>query len=155
VVAVTLPEEVVEGLRAVNPDLAWAIVTLFEKTTKRHKIRPTAHGEAELIAVGGTRSLIVVPKQLFQGLNLPGVSILPFHDDRGFLALQPGRGVSDLVLAVDDRLHERSLGASKAAALRRLRTQLQRWRSSRQLRCDTRSIIVVERRRSGRTTRRS
>jgi hypothetical protein len=155
VIAVTLPEEVVDGLRAVNPDLGWAIVTLFKKTAKRQKLRRPAGNEAELIAVGGTRSLIVVPKQLFQSLNLPGVNILPLHDDRAFLALRPGRGVSDLVLAVDDRLHARSLGPAKAAALRRLRTQLQRWRSSRQLRCDTRSIIVVERRRSGRAARRT
>jgi hypothetical protein len=139
---------VVVGLRKVNADLAWAIVRLFEKTAKRRSISPPPSDEAELVAVGGSRSLIVVPRQLFASLNLPGVSILPLHDDRAILALDPGRGMSDLVLAVDDRLAERKVGRREAAALRRLRTQLRRWRRDHRLRCEARSIIVVERSRS-------
>jgi hypothetical protein len=148
VIALTLPEEVVIGLRKVNADLAWAIVRLFEKTANRRPISRPPSDEAELVAVGHSRSLIVVPSQLFASLRLPGVSILPLHDDRAILALDPGRGMSDLVLAVDDRLAGRSLGRREAAALRRLRTQLRRWRSDPRLRCEARSIIVVERSRS-------
>jgi hypothetical protein len=58
-VALTLPEEVVLGLQKVNADLAWAIVTLFEKTAKTGKARnrsPRPSNEAELVAVGGLRS---------------------------------------------------------------------------------------------------
>lgn len=145
VVAITLPEEVVAGLRKVHSDLAWAIVTLFEKTARTRRVSPRPPNEAELVAVGGPRSLIVVPRQLFTHLALPGVNILPLHDDRAFLALQPGRGMSDLVLAVGDRLAEPSLGRREAAALRRLRTQLQQWRSDPGFRCESRAIIVIER----------
>ena len=155
VVALTLPEEVVSGLQKINADLAWAIVTLFEKSSKRPAMSRRASNEADLVAVGGPRSLIVVPRQLFTSLNLPGVSILPLHDDRAFLALDPGRGMSDLVLAVDDRLKTPSLGRRQATALKRLRAQLHEWRSSRQLRCETRTIIVVERRRSRRAAGRT
>ena len=154
VVALTLPEEVVLGLRKVNADLAWAIVTLFNKTSTAAKTtRLTLHpsDEAELVAVGGLRSLIVVPRQLFTNLNLRGVSIIPLHDDRAFLALEPGHGMSDLVLAVDDRLAEASLDRRKAAALRRLRKQLRQWRSNPRLRCEAHTIIVVERGRSRRS----
>jgi hypothetical protein len=151
VVAITLPEEVVVGLQKINADLAWAIVTLFEKTAKRRTLSRQSVSEAELIAVGGPRSLIVVPRQLFEDLDLPGVNILPLHDDRAFLALQPGRGMSDLVLAVDDRLVEPSLGRREAAALRRLRAQLREWRRDPGLRCETRAIIVVERSRTRRS----
>jgi hypothetical protein len=151
VVALTLPEEVVLGLRKVNADLAWAIVTLFEKTAKNGSVSRHPANEAELVSVGGPRSLIVVPRELFVSLNLPGVSIIPLHDDRAFLALQPGRGMSDLVLAVDDRLAAASLDRRKAAALRRLRAQLRQWRSSARLRCEARTIIVVERSRSRRS----
>ncbi len=151
VVAITLPEEVVSGLQKIHADLGWAIVTLFEKAAKgRPKLRRPPVSEAALTAVGGPRSLIVVPRQLFEDLDLPGVNILPLHDDRAFLALQSGRGMSDLVLAVDDRLAERSLGRRETAALRRLRTQLREWRRDPSLRCDTRAIIVIER---GRTRR--
>jgi hypothetical protein len=151
VVALTLPEEVVLGLRKVNADLAWAIVTLFEKTAKTGNGSRPPSNEAELVAVGGPRSLIVVPRQLFASLNLPGVSIIPLHDDRAFLALEPGHGMSDLVLAVDDRLAEASLDRPKAAALRRLRVQLRQWRSNPRLRCEAHTIIVVERSRSRRS----
>ena len=151
VVAITLPEEVVAGLLKIHADLAWAIVTLFRKTAKPRKLSRPPVNEAELIAVGGPRSLIVVPRQLFEDLDLPGVNILPLHDDRAFLALQPGRGMSDLVLAVDDRLAERSLDRRNAAALRRLRTQLREWRHDPRLRCSTRAIIVIERSRTRRS----
>lgn len=154
VVALTLPEEVVLGLRKVNADLAWAIVTLFNKTSTAAKTtRLTLHpsDEAELVAVGGLRSLIVVPRQLFTNLDLPGVSIIPLHDDRAFLALEPGHGMSDLVLAVDNRLAETPLDRRTAAALRRLRKQLRQWRSNPRLRCEAHTIIVVERSRSRRS----
>ena len=151
VVALTLPQEVVLGLQKINADLAWAIVTLFEKTAKTRSVSRRPSNEAELVAVGGPRSLIVVPRQLFLSLNLPGVSIIPLHDDRAFLALQPGRGMSDLVLAVDDRLAAAPLERREAAALRRLRAQLRQWRRNPRLRCEARTIIVVERSRSRRS----
>jgi len=150
VVTLTLPEEVVAGLRQVNADLAWAVVRLFEKAAKRRTISPPPSDEAELVAIGGSRSLIVVPRKLFANLELPGVSILPLHADRAILALEPGRGMSDLVLAVDDRLAERTVGRLEAAALKRLRTQLRGWRRDHRLRCEARSIIIVERSRSRR-----
>src|SRR6266849_766836 len=77
VVAITLPEEVVVGLRTLHPDLAWAIVTLFNKTAKSRTVSRQSADGAELVAVGGHRSLIVVPRQLFTDLDLPGVNILP------------------------------------------------------------------------------
>jgi hypothetical protein len=151
VVAITLPEEVVAGLQKIHADLAWAIVTLFEKTAKTRTIGRRPVNDAELITVGGPRSLIVVPRKLFEELDLPGVNILPLNDNRAFLALQPGRGMSDLVLAVDDRLAEPSLGRREAAALRRLRAQLREWRRDPGLRCETRAIVVIERARTRRS----
>jgi len=105
-----------------------------------------AGDEAELVAVGGQRSLIVVPRQLFLDLDLPGVNILPLHDDRALLALQPGRGMSDLELTVHDRLSEPPIGHRETAALKRLRA----WRTDRKLRCETRAIIVIQRGRAAR-----
>jgi hypothetical protein len=151
VVAITLPDEVVAGLRNLHPDLAWAIVTLFKKTVKMPTLSQQAANEAELVAVGGQRSLIVVPRQLFRSLDLPGVNILPLHDDRAFLALEPGRGMSDLELAVHDRLSGPRIGRRETTALNRLRTQLRAWRTDRRLRCETRAIIVIERGRAARS----
>jgi hypothetical protein len=144
VIAVTLPKEVVDGLRKIHPDLAWAIVTLFEKTPKSRQVpaRPQ-QPDAELAAVGGRRFLIVVNPDVFSAL--PGVSFVPLGRQRAFMALAPGLGMSDLELAVVDRLALPSLPARERQALERLRTQLRAWRTDRGLRSDTRAIIVIER----------
>jgi hypothetical protein len=63
VVALTLPEEVVRGLRQIHPDIAWAVVTLFEGkgTTRVAKRTP----DAELVTIGGRQSLIVINAAVF------------------------------------------------------------------------------------------
>lgn len=143
VVAITLPEDVVRGLRQMHPDLGWAIVTLFEKTPKPRRSRKPPRGDAELVTVGGRRSLIVVNGDAIA--RLPGVSVIPLHDDRAFLALEPGRGMPDLELAVIDRLARPSVAGAERRALGQLRRCLRDWRGDRTLRCETRAIIVIER----------
>lgn len=141
VVALTLPEEVVRGLRRVHPDLAWAIVTLFEKRPPAAAMEEQA--DAELVTIADRRSLIVVNRAVFK--RLPGVSIIPLAGNRAFLALEPGRGMADLELAVIDRLEDSSLPPRERKAVKALRSQLTRWRHDRALRFHTRAIIVVER----------
>jgi len=148
VVAITLPEEVVRGLKRMHADLAWAIVQLFEKNgrrTRRANALPDIRPDAELLDVAARRSLIVVNRDVFK--ELPGVSLMSLHDNRAFLALEPGQGVADLELAVIDRMSKPTIGAREREALDDLRTHLRRWRRDPSLHCTTRSIIVVERRR--------
>jgi hypothetical protein len=143
-VALTLPEEVVRGLHKVHPDLAWAVVKLFEKRPER-PAAPDAHQGSELARIAARHSLIVVNPQILK--SLPGVSIVPLAGagDRAFLALDPGRGVTDLELAVGDRLEDPSVAANERKALKDLRAQLRSWRHDRSLRFHARTIIVVER----------
>ena len=143
VIAVTLPEEVVRGLRKIDEDLGWAIVTLFEKTPSRRPAARQPHEDAELVKVAGRRSLIVVNRDLFN--HLPGVTIMPLHGDRAFLALQPGRDMSDLELAVIDRLAAPTIEVRERTALLTLRTLLRKWRKDKSLRIETRAIIVLQR----------
>ena len=141
VVALTLPDEVVRGLRRLHPDLAWAIVRLFEK-------RPPAaieetQPDAELVAIAERRSLIVVNRAVFK--SLPGINIIPLTGNRAILALEPGRGMSDLELTVIDRLDDPTIDRGERRALGQLRAQLRAWRRDRSLRFHSRAIIVVER----------
>jgi hypothetical protein len=144
-VAVTLPNEIVQGLRKLDLDLAWAIVKLFEKNSKSRKGPRQVPDDAALVAVGGGRSLIVVSREVFQ--DLPGVNLIPLDGQRAFLALEPGRGMSDLELAVIDRLAIASVGRAEREGLKRLRALLSQWRRDKALRCETRAIIVLRRRR--------
>lgn len=143
VVAITLPEEVVRGLKRVNADLGWAIVRLFQQRSQRSLPRRRQGGDSELVHVSNGRSLIVVNRNVFKGLR--GINMIPLHGDRAFLALDREAGVVDLELAVVDRLAKPSVGVRERTALIRLRAQLRQWRRDPALRCQIRSIIVVER----------
>lgn len=141
VVALTLPAEVVETLQRLNPDLGWAIVSLVEKSTRAQRARPATE-DAHLVEVGDGQSLIVVDTARFHGL--PGVQAVPLSATQAFLALEPGRGMADLELAVIDRL-ERLGAGDERRAWERLRDRLRRWRRDRRLRFENRSIILVSR----------
>jgi hypothetical protein len=143
VVALTLPDEVVRGLHQVHPDLAWAVVTLFEKLPNSAASISEPRRDVELARIAERRSLIVVNRAILK--SLPGVSIVPLTGDRAFLTLEPGRGVTDLELAVVDRLEDPSVEARERKALVELRSQLRSWRHDRALRFHMRGIIVVER----------
>ena len=151
VVALTLPDDIVRGLRKIDTDLGWAIVTLAEKSPARAAGESDAQPDVELVTIADRRSLIVVNRAAIS--HLRGVNIVPLHGDRAFLALDAGRGMTDLELAVIDSLDDPLVEARERKALLKLRAQLRAWRHDRTLRFHSRSIIVVERL-SGRTSSR-
>jgi hypothetical protein len=142
VVAITLPDEVVRGLKRVNTDLGWAIVGLYQQRSRRGLLPRRHGGDSELVHVSNGRSLIVVNRKVFKELR--GINMIPLHGDRAFLALDREAGVADLELAVVDRLAKSSVGVRERTALAGLRAQLRRWRRDPALRCQVRSIIVIE-----------
>lgn len=140
-VALTLPEDVLEWLRDVHPDPAWAVVRLYEATHIGGvgPVPPDAPVDIALLAK--RRGLIVVDRQSFTGL--PGVALLPLSPTRAFLALEEGRGLADLELAVVDRLEEAPPPRERDLLLE-LRHKLREWRSDPRWHFQTRSIIVAE-----------
>jgi len=144
---ISLPADVVAWLRRLDPDPAWAIVTLFERATKQPSgpARP-----AELVQLPGKRALILVRPDVFAGLT--GVSVVPLSDGRGFLALDSGRGIADLEVAVMDRLDAPALGTEQRVALAAVRQMLRDWRQQ-GLQFVSRSILVVEQHGIGQPTR--
>jgi hypothetical protein len=143
VVALTLPEDVIARLHRVHRDLGWAILKLLDQEPRSTSRRgDDAQPEVELVSVGDRRSLIVVNREVIR--NLPGVNIIPFSGNRAFLALDIDRGMSDLELAVSDRLGDPTIERTERRALAGLRAQLTAWRRDRELQVHTRAIIVVE-----------
>lgn len=139
-VTLTLPDDVVGWLHSVDEDLAWAVVKLFERTAKVG--RGKTHSLANLVQLPGQRALILVKPEPFR--NLKGISIIPLADGRGFLALDIGRGVADLELAVIDRLEMKAIPAAEREALQQMRSQLKQWRLD-GIEFESRSIIVARR----------
>jgi hypothetical protein len=152
--ALTLPLDVLDGLRRIHRDPAWAIVLLYERlaNTARHS-PPKARSGVELAQLSPGRALIVVDPQLIG--SVPGVSVVPVAAGRAFLAFGEGRGLADLEVAVLDRLQEGNGSAAGRKELTALHRQIRTWRRSGRLRFSTRSIIIVERANPRRRRRRS
>jgi hypothetical protein len=144
-VALTLPDDVVSWLHEINPDPAWSIVSLFERQHRRPPTQEAAQADVELVGIGGRRCLIVVPQDSVGALQ--GVATVPLGAGRAFLALESGKGMADLELAVIDRLHyaEPKLTATERRVLASLRDHLRAWRQDKTMTCSTRSIVVIER----------
>lgn len=140
-VTLTLPDDVVAWLNAVDSDLGWAVVKLHERSLKTEHKRQNSL--ADLVQLPAGRALILIKPEPFQ--NLKGISIIPLADGRGFLALEPGKGVADLEIAVIDRLDAKGLEASEQSALQFLRQQLRQWRQE-GTEFESRAIVVAKRR---------
>ena len=136
---ISLPADVVAWLKHLDPDPAWAIVSLFEKAKRRAATGPLR--VADLVRLPGKRALILVKPDAFAGLN--GVSVIPLSDGRGFLALDAGRGLADLEVAVVDRLDDARLAPGQRHALAEVRQLLRDWRHQ-GLRFESRALLVVE-----------
>lgn len=140
-VSVTLPDDTLQALNRVDPDTGWAIVKLLDRQTRRSAPPPRAPDVA-LAHISARRSLIVVSRAAVT--SLPGVNLIPLNDTHAFLAMETGRGMSDLELAVIDRLSDPGIDRRERVALEGLRSQLSAWRHDRKLTFHSRSIIVVE-----------
>ena len=140
-IALTLPQSVINSLRNVDADLARAVVHLVRKDA--HRKGPAADGnDASLVSVGTRRALIAVDRHALP--ELPGVAMIPFSKTRAFMALSPGMTMADLELAVADYLDEFAPGPAVRRALLALRRQLRAWRKDPALQFETRSILVAE-----------
>ena len=135
----TLPQEVIETLRASHSDLGWAIVRLVEKSSSRHAPQPGA--DVQLVDVGADSSLIVVNPAFIQ--SIPTVQMVPLSDHEAFLALEPGKGMADLEIAVVDHLERLKPGTPERRAAERLLQQLRAWRRDSNLTFQARSIILA------------
>src|SRR6185295_15212307 len=94
-VAFTLPNDVLEELRHISPDLGRAIVNLVEKG--RRPMPPSRRAVAELISVGARQALVVVDPVRVG--SIPGVDMVPYPPNRALLVLRPGTTLADVELA--------------------------------------------------------
>ena len=141
-ISLTLPQDVIDWLLSIDDDLGWALVKVYERSTK--KTRDGGADVAQLVRFPGDRALIIVRADLFK--DVPGVSLIPLSDGRAFLALDNGKGVADLELIVIDRIDDKRVMDAERAALETLRELLKKWRQE-GVRFESRSIVVAHHRR--------
>jgi hypothetical protein len=140
-----VPHDVVAWLRSIHHDPAWAIVSLYNRLIRAGSPAPRrTRRRVELAGLAGRRALIVVDPSTYR--SLPGVSVIPVAAGRAFLALETGRGMADLELAILDRVEDRRTTSAERESLEALLREVRSWRRSRGYRFSSRSIILVERR---------
>jgi hypothetical protein len=140
-VAVTLPEDTIHELQRIHTDIGRAIVGLVHAVSGArdgHKPRPLVEFER----FARRRSLIVVDRDALG--SIPGCELVPISDDRALLAMDKGRGLPDLELAVIDRLAEGDVPAHEREGLEALRSALMECRRATDIEVESRSIFVVE-----------
>jgi len=144
-VTVTLPDDVVERLRAIDGDLASGIVTLAERAAKR---RARTAQPAEVAAYGKHAVIIVTPARALK--RLPGVQLIPAGNGRALISLDHPNSIPQLELDVRDAIEAPDIKDWEREALAAIAGILRRARHSRGVTLTERSIIVLESRRERR-----
>jgi hypothetical protein len=135
-ITVTLPEDVLVALRAIDADIGRAIVRLAEP-----HLEQTPHPSAELRSFG-SRSVILVPPSSQLGART-GVELVPLSDGRALIAFDERLSAPQLELRIADAVADTALAPADRALFESLGALLRTLRQSSTLRIRERRILVV------------
>ena len=144
-VTVTLPEDVLARLSAVDTDLGRAIVMLAERHGKPRARVPRA---AEIAAFGKHAVIIVNPVRALK--RLPGVQLIPIGNGRALISLDRSNSISQLELDVRDAIERSDVREPERQTLETIADILRQTRLSRSISLEERTIIVLESKRQRR-----
>src|SRR5712692_4228290 len=112
VVTVTLPEDVLARLGAIDPDLGRAIVRMVEKNGPRRTRLPRP---AEIATYGSHAVIVVTPVKALKRLD--GVQLVPIGDGRALISLEHPHSVPQLELDIRDLVERGEMSATERRAL--------------------------------------
>lgn len=153
-VTLTLPEDVLARLGAVDTDLARAIVSVVEGD--RHQtgtVRPAAVRPAEISSFGHSAVIIVTPVRALR--RLPGVQLVPIGHGRCLISLVPPHSIPQLELDIRDVIAEGDATRDEQRTLEGIADILRAARASGDSVPQERTIIVLESKRHRRYVRRA
>ena len=142
-VTLTLPNDVLERLSALNSDLGRAVVALVER---RPAARPKRERAAQLSSYGKHAVIVVRPVRALE--RLAGVQLVPLGNGRALVSLAPTRSIPELELGLRDAI-ERATGSDRAT-LEQFAGILRDARLSPGVTLEARTIIVLESKRQRR-----
>lgn len=138
-VSLTLPEDVIRRLSAIDADLGRAIVTLAERSTPK---RSRAPRPAEIASYGNHAVIIVTPVKALK--RLAGVQLVPVGNGRALIALERTHSIQQLELEIGDVIEHNNVPLPDRQALKAIADILRRTRRSREVSLEERMIIVLE-----------
>ena len=136
-VTLTLPEEIITALSAVDHDLSRAVVRVTQP-----EMRKSPHPSAEL-AIFGRRAVIVVnPTRTLEART--GIVLVPLSDGRALISFDDSMTTARLELSIQDALDDKGLPAADADVFQAVADILKDARRSRRVTLRQRNIIVLE-----------
>ena len=143
----TLPEDVLARLGALDPDLGSAIVRLVERNGKP---RERAARLAEIAAYGSHAVIVVNAAKTLK--RLPGVQLVPIGNGRALISLEHPHSVAQFELNLRDATAFGQMNSVERQTLEAVSEILQEARRSRSITLSERTIIVLESKRQRRRT---
>jgi hypothetical protein len=138
-VTVTLPEDSLARLAAIDADVGRAIVSLVD-SARDGRAQPPA--PAELAAHGRHAVILVVPAHALK--KLTGVRLVPIGNGRALISLDRATSIPQFELSVRDAIDQNGLRGIDRAVLQGIAEILRRARQSHAVSLAERSIIVLE-----------
>jgi hypothetical protein len=136
-ITITLPEDLVERLKAQHLDIGRAIVELFEPTAER------SQAPVQLAEFGHSALILVPPASALR--RLEGLELIPLSNGRALIALDHPMSPSDLELALHDTLAAPDLPEADRAIVANVVDILREARTSARARLRQRTIVILER----------
>ena len=136
IVKLTLPEDVVAALRAVDDDLSRAVVRLAQPL-----VGQAPKAAAELKTFGSRSVIVVTPSRLLK--HRAGVEFVPLPDGRALICFEEGLSISEIELRIRDALAD-SVDAKDRETFEVLEQILRGARLADRVSLQRRSIIVLQ-----------
>jgi hypothetical protein len=141
-VTVTLPDDVLGRLHAVDHDLGNAIVRMVETRAGRGTATPRA---AEIASYGNHAVIVVTPVKALR--RIAGVELVPVGNGRALISLDRGQSVSQLELDIRDAMVAADVPPMERSVLQDIADILRETRGKHGPVLRERTIIVLEARR--------
>jgi hypothetical protein len=136
-VTLTLPEDVIRALEAIDPDVSRAVVRLTQPQLAR---RP--HPPAELAVFGRSAVIVVNPTHALE--ERTGVSLVPLSDGRALIAFDRSITPASLELRIQDALDDARLTTPDKAIFDAIARVLRDARRAKGVSLVQRNIMVLE-----------
>lgn len=136
-VTLTLPEDVIAALRAVDTDLSRAVVRIAPRTSAPRDPEPIE------VAAYGEHAVIIVPRNRELAERI-GIDLVPLSDGGALISFDRGLSASHLELRLGDALADPSLAPADRTLFEALADILRRARKADGLALRERSIIVLK-----------
>jgi hypothetical protein len=138
-VTLTLPEDVIATLQAIDTDLSRAIVRTMEPLTPREPGAP-----AELASYGNRSVILVPPSRVLR--ERTGVELVPLSDGRALISMDDRHSIPKLELQLTDALSDPALDADSRELFDTLVGILRAARQDNLVEVRQQQIIILERR---------